>query len=152
MKISNSVSNEAKDTKIIIFFRPIIPKSLSTTLQGNPDLIAPSHSQDSIVDLSFRQSLRTDLMVHQSNSSGSKKSNLISAEQRRLLNTEVIAPDMSEVMFNQVGSCFNQLQMSNTKIGQSKQDETEEDLISDMKISSDYLENMFKLCKRLLDR
>ena len=91
-------------------------------------------------------------MVHQSNSSGSKKSNLISAEQRRLLNTEVIAPDMSEVMFNQVGSCFNQLQMSNTKIGQSKQDETEEDLISDMKIPSDYLENMFKLCKRLLDR
>ena len=122
---------------------------MSTTLQGNPDLIAPSNSQDSIVDLSFRQSLRTDLMVHQSNTSGGKKSNLISAEQRRLLNTEVMTPDMSEVMFNQVGSCFNQLQMSNTKI-QTK-NETEEDLI-DMKIPSEYLEKVFKFCKRLLDK
>ena len=88
-------------------------------------------------------------MVHQSNTSG-KKSNLISAEQRRLLNTEVVAPDMSEIMFNQVGSCFNQLQMANTQISSKK--EADEAIISSMQIPSEYLENMFKLCKKLLDR
>ena len=85
-------------------------------------------------------------MVHQSNSGG-KKSNLISAEQRRLLTIEPTSPDMSETMFNQVGSCFNQLQSSNTKISAKNSD-----LISSMKIAPDFLENLFKLCKKLLDK
>ena len=87
-------------------------------------------------------------MVHQSNTAG-KKSNLISAEQRRLLTNEVTSPDMSEIMFNQVGSCFNQLQSSNTKIAPKASDGS---LEQNMKIQPEYLEKMFKLCKKLLDK
>merc|ERR1719427_175351 len=46
-------------------FRSIIPRSLSSTFQSGSSLIA-SQSAESVVDLSFRPSLRSDLMCHQS--------------------------------------------------------------------------------------
>ena len=45
--------------------RSIIPRSLSSTFQSGSHLIS-SQSSESLVDLSFRPSLRTDLMCHQS--------------------------------------------------------------------------------------
>ena len=61
---------------------------------------------------SFRSSLRTDLMVHQSNTAG-RKPTLSPAEQKRLI---AKANDMSEIMFNTIGACFNQLQTPSTNI------------------------------------
>ena len=54
-----------------------------------------------IIFSSFRQSLRTDLMVHQSNLSR-KSHNMMSAEQRRLLALQLKkqSQDLSEHLFN----------------------------------------------------
>lgn len=92
---------------------------------------------------SFRQSLRTDLMVHQSNTSG-KRPTLMSAEQRRLLalNNEKPVTNFSEIMFNKVGACFNQLQMNLTTIHG----------IPAMKPPAKYIEEIFQISKRLLEK
>ena len=58
-------NNNYVDTLIIqMHFRSIIPRSLSSTFQAGTGLIQ-SQSSDSVVDLSFRPSLRSDLMCHQ---------------------------------------------------------------------------------------
>lgn len=63
--INNVLQTEVKGKKKSFSnFRPIIPRSLSSTFQNNNDLIS-CLSSDSVVDLSFRPSLRSDLMCHQ---------------------------------------------------------------------------------------
>ncbi|XP_023346695.1 phosphatidylinositol 4-kinase alpha [Eurytemora carolleeae] len=59
-------SEVKRDLKRTCFsnFRSIIPRSLSSTFQAGTGLIQ-SQSSDSVVDLSFRPSLRSDLMCHQ---------------------------------------------------------------------------------------
>lgn len=91
---------------------------------------------------SFRQSLRTDLMVHQSKLTG-KRPTLMSAEQRRLLalNKEKPSTDMSDIMFNKIGACFNQLQSPSTSICRM-----------DSRVPVKYVEEIFQLCKRLMDK
>ena len=58
-----------------------------------------SMSSDSVVDLSFRPSLRTDLMCHQS--------------ERRKENRAGVGPvepyDLTTIFLHKIGSCFNQL-------------------------------------------
>ena len=58
-----------------------------------------SMSSDSVVDLSFRPSLRTDLMCHQS-------------ERRKEIRAGACAVepyDLTTIFLHKVGSCFNQL-------------------------------------------
>ena len=58
-----------------------------------------SMSSDSVVDLSFRPSLRTDLMCHQS-------------ERRKETRTGAgaVEPyDLTTIFLHKIGSCFNQL-------------------------------------------
>ena len=97
---------------------------------------------------SFRQSLRTDLMVHQSNTTG-RKPTLMSAEQRRLLalNTENTTLDMSEVMFNKIGACFNQLQKPKTNIGNPAASAD-----ACLKTPGVFVEEIFKICRKLLEK
>ena len=54
-------------------------------------------------------------MVHQSNLS-KRTHNMMSAEQRRLLAIQLKkqSQDLSDYLFNKVGSCFNQLQVQFT--------------------------------------
>ena len=84
----------------------------------------------------------------------------MSAEQRRLLalNNDKNADDLSEIMFNKVGACFNQLQMPLTNIikrnNNKEEDNTQEILItaSGIKHPVQHVEDIFKICQKLLDK
>ena len=81
-----------------LFCRSIIPRSLSSTFQTGSPMIS-SMSSDSVVDLSFRPSLRTDLMCHQSERRKEAK-----------VGTGAVEPyDLTTVFLHKIGSCFNQL-------------------------------------------
>ena len=97
-----------------LFCRSIIPRSLSSTFQTGSPMIS-SMSSDSVVDLSFRPSLRTDLMCHQS-------------ERRKETRgagglAGVVEPyDLTTIFLHKVGSCFNQLHSPVTAtVGSSRQ-------------------------------
>ena len=88
--------------------RSIIPRSLSSTFQTGSPMIS-SMSSDSVVDLSFRPSLRTDLMCHQSEKQ----------KERRTVGAgagEVEPYDLTTIFFHKIGSCFNQLQSPITAV------------------------------------
>ena len=52
-------------------------------------------------------------MVHQSNTAGKKPTLPSSVDQKRLV---AKSNDMSQIMFNTIGACFNQLQTPSTNI------------------------------------
>jgi hypothetical protein len=88
-------------------------------------------------------------MVHQSNTT-KKSPTMLSAEQKRLLSLNDELDNISEHMFNKVGSCFNQLQMpiTHTKkvLAQTKLKPT-----TTMSTPSKHVEAIFKIVERLLD-
>jgi hypothetical protein len=75
---------------------------------------------------------------------------MLSAEQKRLLSLNDELDNISEHMFNKVGSCFNQLQMpiTHTKkvLAQTKLKPT-----TTMSTPSKHVEAIFKIVERLLD-
>lgn len=71
----------------------------------------------------------------------------MSAEQKRLLslnNDKVDQADMAEMMFNNIGACFNQLQKRASNIKLDKDQE------ATLKSPASFVSAIFKLCKQLL--
>ena len=92
-------------------------------------------------------------MVHQSNLN-KKSHNMMSAEQRRLLDLHLKkqSQDLSQHLFNKVGSCFNQLQMQFTNTPRMVVEmggKVEEEI---MKTPGKFVENLFNLSQRLLKK
>lgn len=108
-------------------FRSIIPRSLSVSMQKAEEDRAFFGSEESLVDLrcvfktdlqtnqtqmchpfvfSFRPSLRTDLMCHQSQRQNSDKKKINFQSQQSMMQPY----DPSNYFFNKFGSSFNQLQ------------------------------------------
>ena len=92
-------------------------------------------------------------MVHQSNLN-KKSHNMMSAEQRRLLDLHLKkqSQDLSQHLFNKVGSCFNQLQMQFTNTPRMVVEmggKIEEEI---MKTPGKFVENLFNLSQRLLKK
>ena len=110
-----SLSSEFVVTSVCAFCRSIIPRSLSSTFQTGSPMIS-SMSSDSIVDLSFRPNLKTDLMCYQSEKQKDKK--------KVTGNTGMEPYDLTTIFFCKVGSSFNQLQNPTTKIVTSSRVDT----------------------------
>ena len=100
-----------------IFSRSIIPRSLSSTFQTGSPMIS-SMSSDSIVDLSFRPSLKTDLMCDQSEKQKDNKKTSAKG-----LSNGMEPYNLTTVFFCKVGSCFNQLQSPLTKTKSAQRDQ-----------------------------
>jgi len=108
--INNVLQTEVKGKKKSFSnFRPIIPRSLSSTFQNNNDLIS-CLSSDSVVDLSFRPSLRSDLMCHQTEKQRSMDKRVCFQSQ-----SSVQPYDPTTFFFHKFGSSFNQLQAPLTR-------------------------------------
>lgn len=81
-------------------YRPIFPRSLSDAPNDGGMTFRPEFNE-TCVDLSFRPTLRADLMVHQKNL---KNDQLFSRK------SQFKSLDHTSYFFTKFGSCFNQLQ------------------------------------------
>jgi len=115
---SNNNQNATSDYNGFANFRSIIPKSMSSHQVFS---LVRNESFESAVDLSFRPSLRTDLMVQQ----GQRNSRRAAAAALAMSKRPTAAGgggssgkdgDQSWYFFNKFGSCFNQLQAQFTAV------------------------------------
>eukprot|EP00094_Tigriopus_californicus_P003842 TCALIF_03698-PA protein Name:"Similar to PI4KA Phosphatidylinositol 4-kinase alpha (Homo sapiens)" AED:0.07 eAED:0.07 QI:1/0.8/0.75/0.93/0.86/0.93/16/174/2161 len=126
-------------------FRSIIPRSLSNTFQissHNPF----DQGADNVVDLSFRPSLRTDLMVHQSQMQSADRKKVAFQSQQ-----SVVPYDPTTYFFHKPGSSFNQLQAPLTHTVQEYWTESNKVTFSVEQVQDIFREVCRTLTKETLD-
>ncbi|XP_040569252.1 phosphatidylinositol 4-kinase alpha isoform X2 [Lepeophtheirus salmonis] len=129
----------------LLLDRSIIPKSLSRTFQNHREIIN-SQSVDSIVDLSFRPSLRADLMVYQSH-----RQSLSYQKKLAFQSQQSVQPyDPTNYFFHKYGSSFHQIQAPLTKTCTSHG--MFDTCKNKLAFPSEHIESLFRLVKKTLNK